>query len=73
MGKLRINSVDIYKADIEFHEPFRIAIMEITGAQSLFIKINTNEELYGPRTWPSSCWAKTPWTLKTGCVRSTNI
>lgn len=47
MGKLKITSVDIYKADIEFPEPFRIAIMEITAAQSVFIKINTNEGLYG--------------------------
>ena len=47
MGKLKITSVDIYKADIEFHEPFRIAIMEITSAQSVFIKINTDEGMYG--------------------------
>jgi len=47
MGQLKISSVDIYKADIAFHEPFRIAIMEFTSAQSIFIKINTNEDLYG--------------------------
>ncbi len=47
MGKLKITGVDIYKADIEFHEPFRIAIMEIASAMSVFIKINTNEGLYG--------------------------
>jgi L-alanine-DL-glutamate epimerase-like enolase superfamily enzyme len=47
MGRLKITSVDIYKADIEFPEPFRIAIMEITAAQSVFIRINTNEGLYG--------------------------
>ena len=47
MGRLKITSVDIYKADIEFPEPFRIAIMEITAAQSVLIKINTNEGLYG--------------------------
>ena len=45
--KLRISSVDIYKSDIEFTEPFRIAIMEIVSAQSVFIKINTNAGLYG--------------------------
>ena len=45
--KLRITSVDIYKSDIELKEPFRIAIMEIVRAQSVFIKINTNEDLYG--------------------------
>ena len=47
MAKLKISSVDIFKADIAFHEPFRIAIMEFTSAQSVFIKINTNDGLYG--------------------------
>jgi len=46
-GKTQITSVDIYKADIEFKEPFRIAIMEILSAQSVFIKINTNQGHYG--------------------------
>ncbi|NIQ76756.1 MAG: dipeptide epimerase, partial [Anaerolineae bacterium] len=45
--RLRITSVDIYKSDIELKEPFRIAIMEIVNAQSVFVKINTNEGLYG--------------------------
>jgi len=45
--KLKITSIDIYKADIEFIEPFRIAIMEIKSAQSVFIKINTDEGIYG--------------------------
>jgi L-alanine-DL-glutamate epimerase-like enolase superfamily enzyme len=47
MGNLKIESVDIYKADIPFHEPFRIAIMEISCAESVFVKINTNGGLYG--------------------------
>ena len=47
MGQLKISSVDIYKADIAFHEPFRIAIMEITSAQSVFVKINTDGGVYG--------------------------
>lgn len=47
MAKFTITSVDIYKADVAFHEPFRIAIMEIKSAQSVFIRINTNEGLYG--------------------------
>ncbi|MFQ5770385.1 MAG: mandelate racemase/muconate lactonizing enzyme family protein [bacterium] len=46
-GKLKITSIDIYKADIDFNEPFRIAIMEIVSAQSVFIKINTNAGLFG--------------------------
>jgi len=45
--RLEITSIDIYKSDIELIEPFRIAIMEITSAQSIFIKISTNEGLYG--------------------------
>lgn len=44
---LKITSVDIYKSDIELIEPFRIAIMEIRSAKSVFIKINTNEGIYG--------------------------
>lgn len=45
--KLKITSVDIYKSDIELKEPFKIAIMEIKTAQSVFIKINTDQGLYG--------------------------
>lgn len=44
---LKITGVDIYKSDIELREPFRIAIMEIRRAQSLFIRINTNQDIYG--------------------------
>jgi L-alanine-DL-glutamate epimerase-like enolase superfamily enzyme len=46
-NKLKITSVDIYKSDIELKEPFKIAIMEISTAQSVFIKINTDQGLYG--------------------------
>jgi len=45
--KLKITSIDIFKSDIPLKEPFRIAIMEIANAQSVFLKINTNEGLYG--------------------------
>ncbi len=45
--KLKVTNVDIYKSDIELKEPFRIAIMETVSAQSVFIKINTNQDLYG--------------------------
>lgn len=43
----KITSVDIYQSHIELKEPFRIAIMEIRSAQSLFIRINTDKGLYG--------------------------
>ena len=46
-NELEIVSIDIYKSDIELKEPFRIAIMEITAAHNLFVKINTNEGIYG--------------------------
>jgi L-Ala-D/L-Glu epimerase len=45
--KLKVTSINIYKADIKLKEPFRIAIMEIINAESVFIKINTNEGLFG--------------------------
>ena len=47
LNNLKITSIDIYKSDIELKEPFRIAIMEITAAHNLFVKINTNEGIYG--------------------------
>lgn len=42
-----IKGVDIYKADIDFHEPFRIAIMEIRAAASVFIRVRTEGGLVG--------------------------
>jgi L-alanine-DL-glutamate epimerase-like enolase superfamily enzyme len=44
---LKITRVEIYKADIPFHEPFKIAIMEIPAAQSVFVKLFTDEGIYG--------------------------
>jgi L-alanine-DL-glutamate epimerase-like enolase superfamily enzyme len=44
---LKITGIDIYKSDIPLKEPFRIAIMEIESSQSLFIKIDTNRDIYG--------------------------
>ena len=46
-NKQRISEIHIYKSDIKLREPFRIAIMEITAAQSIFIKILTDTGLYG--------------------------
>lgn len=45
--KLKITEVNIYKADIELKEPFKIAIMEIDSAMSVFIKIKTDGGIYG--------------------------
>ncbi len=47
MKKLKIKSVNIYKSDIDLKEPFRIAIMEVKAAQSVFIKVDTDQGLYG--------------------------
>jgi len=46
-GNIKISSVDIYKADIQLKEPFRIAIMEIVSAMSIFVKVNTDAGIYG--------------------------
>ena len=44
---MRIESIDIFKADLALREPFKIAIMEIRHAQNVFIRINTESGLYG--------------------------
>ncbi|MFA7420211.1 MAG: dipeptide epimerase [Melioribacteraceae bacterium] len=44
---LKITQIEIYKADIPFHEPFRIAIMDILCAQSVFVKVFTDKDIYG--------------------------
>jgi len=44
---MKITHIDIFKADLPFHEPFKIAIMEVTGAQTLFIRVHTDENVYG--------------------------
>jgi L-Ala-D/L-Glu epimerase len=43
----RIASVEIFRADIAFREVFRISIMEITGAQSVFVRITADDGTYG--------------------------
>jgi len=42
-----ITSVEIYKADIPYPEPFKIAIGEMTAANNVAIKINTDDGTYG--------------------------
>ena len=66
MGSPSITRVDIYKVDIAFHEPFRIAIMEFTSAQSVFIKISTGDGHYGFGE------ANPTWAI-TGETQSTNL
>ena len=44
---MKITQIDIYKADIEYFEPFRIAIMVSTRTENIFVRINTDEGIYG--------------------------
>ena len=46
-NKHKISEIHIYKSDIKLKEPFKIAIMEITAAQSIFVRILTDTGLYG--------------------------
>jgi L-alanine-DL-glutamate epimerase-like enolase superfamily enzyme len=46
-NKHRISEIHIYKSDIKLKEPFKIAIMEITDAKSIFIRIVTDTGIYG--------------------------
>jgi len=43
----RIARVDIYRADVAFLEPFKISIMEIKSAQSVFLRITAEDGTYG--------------------------
>lgn len=45
--KHKISKIHIYKSDIKLKEPFKIAIMEIISAQSVFIRIATDTGLHG--------------------------
>jgi len=44
---MKIKSVEIYKADIAFNEPFKIAIMEFSAANSIIVRIHTDSGIYG--------------------------
>jgi L-alanine-DL-glutamate epimerase-like enolase superfamily enzyme len=67
---LKITSVELYKADIPFHEPFKIAIMEIPCAQSVFVKLITNKGIYGMGE-ANPYWAITGETQAT-CLAAAN-
>lgn len=44
---MRIESINVYKANIALKEPFRISLEEVEVAKNVFIKINTDEQIYG--------------------------
>ncbi len=45
--KMKITEIEIFKGSIKLKEPFRIAIAEIPSAKSIFVKIKTDQGLYG--------------------------
>ena len=54
--ELSITKVEVFKADIGLIEPFRISLMEFTDAENIFVKIHTNEGIYGiGEACPTSC------------------
>ncbi|HZZ41553.1 MAG TPA: dipeptide epimerase [Tepidisphaeraceae bacterium] len=44
---MRITTIDLFKADIPLKDPFRIAVMEMRSAMSVFLRINTDAGLSG--------------------------
>ena len=44
---MKAMNVAIYKADIPLTAPFRIALGETTVAENVFVKITTDEGVYG--------------------------
>ncbi|UCC41244.1 MAG: dipeptide epimerase [Candidatus Aminicenantes bacterium] len=54
--ELKISKIEVFKADIELIEPFRISLMEFTDAENMFVKIYTDEGTYGVgEASPTSC------------------
>lgn len=44
---VRITSVEVYRADLALHEPFRIAVMVTETAPNIFIRVHTDAGFYG--------------------------
>ena len=44
---MRIISVELFKADIAYHAPFRIAISESTSTENVFVRLTTDAGFYG--------------------------
>ena len=44
---MKIESIDVFKADLALREPFRIAIMEIEHANNVYVRINAEGGLHG--------------------------
>jgi L-alanine-DL-glutamate epimerase-like enolase superfamily enzyme len=45
--QIKVKSIEVFKSEIAFKEPFKITLMQKTTAQSIFIKINSNLGIYG--------------------------
>lgn len=44
---MRVESIDIYRAEIPFHEPFRYALTESTGTGNVFVRVTADTGDYG--------------------------
>lgn len=44
---MRITHIELFKADIAFHKPFRISLSVTTAAQNVFVRIHGEGEVYG--------------------------
>lgn len=44
---MKIKSVEIYKLEVPYHHPLKVAIGEINGANNIVIKINTDDGISG--------------------------
>lgn len=44
---MRITRIELYKAEIPFHEPFRISLTVSTSAKPVFVRIHAEGALYG--------------------------
>lgn len=44
---MKITSIELFRADIEYWEPFRISLGVSSDTNNLFVRVNTDEGLYG--------------------------
>ena len=44
---MQITEIEIFKADLPLKRPFRIAIGETTVAGTVFVRIHTDQAIYG--------------------------
>ncbi|MFH0902617.1 MAG: dipeptide epimerase, partial [Pseudomonadota bacterium] len=69
---MKIRSIEVFAADIALGEPFRIAIMEITSARSVFVRVHTDQGVYGTGE-ANPTWAITGETRETNLAAATDL